>query len=104
MVSMTLALLTVLPARRAFLTGAAALLAAPVAKAPPAMSPAPILALPAPVAVADPILSAIRAHRRAWAAFQVALTTRRPRQKKPSTRPRRPSSAPRAAPAPVRTP
>lgn len=71
MVSMTLALLTVLPSRRAIMAGAAALLAAPVAKTAPADA-TPILALPAPVAVADPILSAIRTHRRAWAAFQVA--------------------------------
>jgi len=70
MVSMTLALMTVLPSRRAIMAGAAALLAGPVTKAPAAA--ARILALPAPVAVADPILSAIRAHRRAWAAFQIA--------------------------------
>ncbi|TGD93744.1 hypothetical protein [Methylobacterium nonmethylotrophicum] len=69
--SLALALLTVLPSRRAIVTSAAALLAAPVAKAPAAAA-APVLALPAPVAVADPILSAIRAHRRAWAVFQVA--------------------------------
>ena len=71
MVSMTLALLTVLPSRRAIVAGAAALLAAPVAKAAPPVAAA-VLALPAPVAVAGPILSAIRAHRRAWAAFQIA--------------------------------
>ncbi|TNC06548.1 hypothetical protein FF100_34435 [Methylobacterium terricola] len=69
MVSMTLALMTVLPSRRAIVASAAALLAAPVAKVAPA---AAVLALPAPVAVADPILSAIRTHRRAWAAFQIA--------------------------------
>lgn len=72
MVSMTLALLTALPARRAILAGAAALLAAPMVKAAPVAPVSAILALPAPVAVADPILSAIRAHRRAWAAFQIA--------------------------------
>ncbi|TNC16418.1 hypothetical protein FF100_04005 [Methylobacterium terricola] len=71
MVSMTLALMTVLQSRCAIVAGAAALLAAPVAKAAP-VAAAPILALPAPVAVADPILSAIRAHRRTWAAFQIA--------------------------------
>ncbi|GJD66594.1 hypothetical protein [Methylobacterium frigidaeris] len=72
MVSMTLALLTVLPSRRAIVAGAATRLAAPVAKTAPAPAAAPILALPAPIADADPILSAIRAHRRAWAAFQIA--------------------------------
>ncbi|AWN47549.1 hypothetical protein DK419_15560 [Methylobacterium terrae] len=72
MVSMTLALLTALPARRAIGAGAAALLAAPVKAQVAPSTRVHALALPAPVAVADPILSAIRAHRRAWAAFQVA--------------------------------
>ncbi|QRE72945.1 hypothetical protein [Methylobacterium aquaticum] len=75
MVSVTLALLTVLLARRALVPDVVALLASP-AKSSPAplhsMAAAPILDLPAPAAVADPILSAIRAHRRALALFQIA--------------------------------
>ncbi|WP_157080563.1 hypothetical protein [Methylobacterium variabile] len=58
---MTLALLTVLPSRRALVAGAAALLAAPVAKAAAA---APVLALPAP-RLRNPLLSAIEDHRSA---------------------------------------
>jgi hypothetical protein len=38
----------------------------------PVAAPGIILALPAPAASAHPILPAIRAHRRAWALFQVA--------------------------------
>ncbi len=75
MVSMTHALLTVLPARRALVPGAVASSPAPRSR-PPAplhsMEAAPILDLPAPAASADPILSTIRAHRRAWALFQIA--------------------------------
>lgn len=70
MVSMTLALLTVLPNRRAIAAGVVALLAPPAAVA---AKPAPVLALPAPASSsADPIMAAIVAHRRAWAAFQIA--------------------------------
>ncbi|WP_125901154.1 hypothetical protein [Methylobacterium indicum] len=60
-----LATIAVLSAQRTFL-------AAPIKVQPAHSSPAAVLAPSAPVAVADPILSAIRAHRRAWAAFQIA--------------------------------
>ncbi len=70
MASLSLALLTVLPARRAITSGVAALLAPPV-KATATVIPA--LALAAPdTGTTDPIFSAIAAHRDAWAAFQVA--------------------------------
>lgn len=65
MAGRALATIAALLAQRTFL-------AAPIKVQPAHSAPAAVLALPAPVAVADPILSAIRAHRRAWAAFQIA--------------------------------
>lgn len=65
-----------LPSRRALIVGAAAPFSGPAKDVgitcTPGAAPASILALPAPAAVADPILLAIRTHRRAWALFQVA--------------------------------
>ncbi len=70
MASLSLALLTALPARRAITAGVAALLA-PQVKAAAMVIPA--LALAAPdTGTTDPIFSAITAHREAWTTFQVA--------------------------------
>lgn len=75
MVSMTLALLTVLPARNAIVVGAKALLAAPakgVAAADTPASPIPVLALPAPKGP-SPLLAAIEGHRSANLAMSQAV-------------------------------
>lgn len=78
MASLTLALLTALPARRAFAAGAALLgpVAAPQAPAAPLhtveVAPAPMLALPAPNRP-SPLLAAIEDHRSANLAVEQAV-------------------------------
>lgn len=79
MVSMTLALLTALPAGRALAAGAAAFLIPPEApETAPAplhtveVAPAPMLALPAP-SRPSPLLAAIEAHRSANLAVEQAV-------------------------------
>lgn len=70
MASLSLALLTTLPTRRAITAGVAALVAPP---AKVAATVIPALAFAAPdTGMTDPIFSAIAAHREAWSTFQVA--------------------------------
>lgn len=79
---LTLALFTILPARREIVAGAAAFLAAPLAKALPVEAAAPVLALPAPAPVLalpaprgpSPLLAAIEDHRCALLAVTQAVT------------------------------